>query len=70
MPDAKVPSLTDMVRQYRDGRRFNDDEVNFRCASLIDAGFVGVPDSKDRAKPDEPLPVYPACSAPCREYTN
>lgn len=43
MPDTKVLSVTDMVRQYRDGYRFDDDELNFRCASLVDAGFVCVP---------------------------
>ena len=59
-----MPSLADMVRQYRDGHRFDDEEVNFRCASLIDAGFVSVPDGQETS---EPRHIYLVGWAPSRE---
>ncbi|EGQ64162.1 hypothetical protein GGI1_23831 [Acidithiobacillus sp. GGI-221] len=40
MPDTKKLTLAETVAEYRNGRRFDDDEINFRCASLIDAGFA------------------------------
>lgn len=61
MPDTEVLSLADMVRQYRDGHRFDDDEFNFRCASLIDAGFVCVPRKVEQATTlMEPMRACPA----------
>ena len=40
MSDTKNLTLAETVAEYRNGRRFDDEEVNFRCASLIDAGFM------------------------------
>lgn len=70
MPDTEVLNLEDMVCQYRAGHRFDDDEINFRCASLIDAGFVGVPSIKKQAKPDEPRTAHHADGSLCRECAN
>ncbi|MDA8153145.1 MAG: hypothetical protein M0003_10605 [Acidithiobacillus sp.] len=64
MPDTETPSLADMVRQYRDGHRFDDEEVNFRCASLIDAGFVPVPGGQETS---EPRHIHLVGGAPSRE---
>lgn len=64
MADTEVLSLTDMVRQYRDGHRFDDEEINFRCASLVDAGFVSVPGGQEAAGP---RPVHLVGGAPSRE---
>lgn len=69
MPDTEALSLADMVCQYRDGRRFDDDELNFRCASLIDAGFVSVPGSQERARPGAVRAAHPVCNTR-REQAN
>lgn len=45
MPDTKKLTLAETVAEYRNGRCFDDDEVNFRCASLIDAGFMSAEDA-------------------------